>query len=136
MDPIRLRATDPHIGGWKLPLEFTEKPPSPTRAGGADKDSQLSKLREVAAELRAAAKAGNDPENPKAIASKWAILERGARSPEKWFPLRGMSVEVRSVNTGTAPSLRNAEVHVTVATIYARYLEGYTYVPRKVGAKA
>jgi hypothetical protein len=139
IQPTKLRASDPHIGGWKMPLEFHAQAPVPARGPAQSAKARETLLRGIAAELKADGKVGQISEpgdDAKGTYSRWAILEKQARSPEKFFGLRDMEVEVRVVNDGTAQSMRDPKQQVVVSTIWARYNKGYRWVKRGAGAGA
>lgn len=116
-----------------MPLEFTDQMPALPRGQAKSASARQAEHDQVLKELKADAKAGHKGNEDLAqgtVASRWAILERKARSPEKWFALREREVEVRVVNDGTAPSMRDASQHVVVSTIWGRYVKGYVYSRR------
>lgn len=118
-----------------MPLEFVDTPPPPARGSSQTATQRQQELQGIANQLKAAARKGLDPEQPDKVCSKWAILAKAVRSPERWFDLRQMSVEVRVNNDGTAESMRTPGQHVVTSTIYARYVEGYK-PPAKRGTAA
>jgi hypothetical protein len=62
--------------------------------------------------------------------NQWGLVGQKVRSPEIYFTLRNHEVELAIRDAGTMPSMRDPKVTVKARAVYARFVQGYVYVPK------